>query len=215
MTNAETMQTPFLPAGAAGPEAFQSAAHLPAPKFLPSGREIYAQGERCASLYQVEFGGARIYRLLSDGRRQISAFHLAGEIFGFEADAVHHFFAETVCATGIRILRPDALREERAAALLPMAVQNLVRVQEHLLVLGRQSAVQRLAAFLLDMAERQGGLPQVELLMSRGDIADYLGLSLETVSRVFSRLRGRGVIRLSSIRSVEIVRPGCLRAMAD
>ena len=71
--------------------------------FFPAGSEIYAQGEKAGALYQVEFGAVRIYRLLADGRRQISAFHLAGETFGFEADTTHHFFAEAINATGIRV----------------------------------------------------------------------------------------------------------------
>lgn len=180
--------------------------------FFPAGSEIYAQGETCGNLYQVEFGAVRIYRLLSDGRRQISAFHLAGEMFGFEADKSHHFFAEAICGTGIRILSPSAAHV--VPELLPMALQSLVRAQEQLLVLGRQNAVERVAAFFLDMSERQGGLPQVELPMSRLDIADYLGLTIETVSRVFSKLRLRGVIRLPSLRSVEIVKLQTLQAMA-
>ncbi|MFC3208981.1 MAG: helix-turn-helix domain-containing protein [Mesorhizobium sp.] len=180
--------------------------------FFPAGSEIYAQGDLCASLYQVEFGAVRIYRLLSDGRRQISAFHLAGEMFGFEADKNHHFFAEAICSTGIRILSPSA--SHVVAELLPMALQSLVRAQEQLLVLGRQNAVERVAAFFLEMSERQGGLRQVELPMSRLDIADYLGLTIETVSRVFSKLKSKGVIRLPSLRNVEIVKLQTLQDMA-
>lgn len=179
--------------------------------FFPAGSEIYAQGEKCGNLYQVEFGAVRIYRLLSDGRRQISAFHLAGEVFGFEADKSHHFFAEAICATGIRVLGPSA--SHVVAELLPLALQSLMRAQEQLLVLGRQNSVERVAAFFLEMSERQGGLPQVELPMSRLDIADYLGLTIETVSRVFSKLRLKGVIRLPSVRTVEIVKLQTLQDM--
>ncbi len=180
--------------------------------FFPAGSEIYAQGESCGNLYQVEFGAVRIYRLLSDGRRQISAFHLAGEMFGFEADKSHHFFAEAICGTGIRVLRPSA--SHVVAELLPMALQSLVRAQEQLLVLGRQNAVERVAAFFLEMSERQGGLRQVEFPMSRLDIADYLGLTIETVSRVFSKLKSKGIIRLPSLRCVEIVKLRTLQDMA-
>ncbi|TIV45613.1 MAG: cyclic nucleotide-binding domain-containing protein, partial [Mesorhizobium sp.] len=73
--------------------------------FFTAGAEIYAQGEKAGALYQVEFGAVRIYRMLADGRRQISAFHLAGETFGFEADVTHHFFAEAINATGVRVFR--------------------------------------------------------------------------------------------------------------
>lgn len=184
------------------------------PAFYPAGAEIYAQGETCGSLYKVEFGAVRIYRLLSDGRRQISAFHLAGEIFGFEADTIHHFFAEAICGTGVRTLRTTPSQGDRAIELLPMALKGLVRAQEHLLVLGRQNAAERIAAFLMEMCERQGGLRQVDLPMSRTDIGDYLGLTIETVSRVFSKLKQKGIIRLPSLRNVEIVKWQTLQDMA-
>lgn len=190
-----------------------SSGNLQAPTFFAAGKEIYAQGETCGNLYKVEFGGVRVYRLLSDGRRQISAFQLAGETFGFEADKTHHFFAEAICTSGIRILRSRSAHDNHAGELLPMALQSLVRAQEHLLVLGRQNSVERVAAFLLEMSERQGGLPQVELPMTRTDIADYLGLTIETVSRVFSRLKQKGVIRLPTLRCVEIVKGRILQDM--
>lgn len=186
-------------------------ASRPASFFAP-GAEIYAQGETCAGLYRIEFGAVRVYRLLADGRRQISAFHLAGETFGFEAGSVHHFFAEAICATGIRILRGS--KHDLPDRLLPLALESLVRAQEHLLVLGRHNAVERIAAFLTDMAERQGGLQQVELPMSRADIGDYLGLTIETVSRVLSKLKQKGIIRLPSLRSVEILKWKALHDLA-
>ncbi|MBE0694940.1 MAG: helix-turn-helix domain-containing protein [Aquamicrobium sp.] len=186
-----------------------------APVFFPAGKEIYAQGEKSGNLYKVEFGAVRVYRLLADGRRQISAFHLADEVFGFETDSTHHFFAEAICGTGIRVLRLSSFRDERAGELLPMALEGLIRTQEHLLVLGRQNAVERVAAFIADMSERQGGLPQVELPMSRADIADYLGLTIETVSRIFTRLKHKDVIRLPNLRSVEIVKWQVLQELAS
>jgi CRP/FNR family nitrogen fixation transcriptional regulator len=182
--------------------------------FFPAGAEIYAQGEKAGAFYQVEFGAVRIYRLLADGRRQISAFHLAGETFGFEADSTHHFFAEAINATGVRVLRLAA-GADMSRQLLPLALKSLTRAQEHLLVLGRQNAIERVAAFLVDMAERQGGLRQVELPMSRMDIGDYLGLTIETVSRVFTRLKDKGVIRLLNLRSIEIVKQDALHCMSE
>ncbi|MDX8525977.1 helix-turn-helix domain-containing protein [Mesorhizobium sp. MSK_1335] len=182
--------------------------------FFPAGAEIYAQGEKAGVLYQVEFGAVRIYRLLADGRRQISAFHLAGETFGFEADTTHHFFAEAINATGVRVFRtPSGMDMSRQ--ILPLALRGLTRAQEHLLVLGRQNAIERVAAFLVEMSERQGGLQQVELAMSRNDIGDYLGLTIETVSRVFTRLKEKGVIRLLSLRSIEILKRDTLLAMGE
>ena len=182
--------------------------------FFPAGSEIYAQGEKAGAFYQVEFGAVRIYRLLADGRRQISAFHLAGETFGFEAGATHHFFAEAINATGVRVFRLNA-GADMSHQLLPLALKGLTRAQEHLLVLGRQNAIERVAAFLVDMVERQGGLRQVELPMSRMDIGDYLGLTIETVSRVFTRLKDKGVIRLLNLRSVEILKQDVLQTMGE
>ncbi|MEW6635148.1 MAG: helix-turn-helix domain-containing protein [Pseudomonadota bacterium] len=193
--------------------AFEGAAVQPV-SFFPAGTEIYAQGEKAGVLYQVEFGAVRIYRLLADGRRQISAFHLAGEIFGFEADSTHHFFAEAINSTGVRVYR-IASATDMSRQLLPLALKGLTRAQEHLLVLGRQNAIERVAAFLLEMADRQGGLRQVDLPMSRNDIGDYLGLTIETVSRVLTRLKEKGVIRLLSLRSVEILKRDTLLAMGE
>ncbi|RUX70079.1 transcriptional regulator, partial [Mesorhizobium sp. M7A.F.Ca.US.005.03.1.1] len=137
-----------------------------------------------------------------------------GETFGFEADTTHHFFAEAVNSTGVRVFRPTA-GADMSHQLLPLALKGLTRAQEHLLVLGRQSAIERVAAFLVDLSERQGGLRQVELPMSRMDIGDYLGLTIETVSRIFTRLKDKGVIRLLSLRSIEIVRHDALHAMSE
>ncbi len=182
--------------------------------FYNANAEIYGQGEKATALYQVQFGAVRIYRLLADGRRQISAFHVGGEVFGFEADGMHHFFAEAICASRVTVYRlpvdADVSRE-----ILPVALNALVRAQEHLLVIGRQNAGERVAAFLLDMMDRQGGLRQIELSMSRTDIGDYLGLTIETVSRVFSKFRQSGQIRLHGARIVEIARPDSLRALCE
>lgn len=186
---------------------------LPA-AFHPAGSEIFSQGSEASCFYVVKFGCVRVYRLLADGRRQISAFHLPGEAFGFEADKRHHFFADAVGATSTVSMRISA-SPELSGAFLSLALRGLVRAQEHLLVLGRQNAPERVAAFLLDMFERQGGLERFDLPMSRADIADYLGLSLETVSRVFTKLRGEGIIRLVSLRTVEILKMGALAEMCE
>jgi len=193
------------------PDAFDPTPLQPV-SFFPAGAEIYAQGEKAGALYQVEFGAVRIYRLLADGRRQISAFHLAGETFGFEADATHHFFAEAINATAVRVLRLTA-GADMSRQLLPLALKGLTRAQEHLLVLGRQNAIERVAAFLVDMAERQGGLQQVELPMSRMDIGDYLGLTIETVSRTLTLLENTAAIALPTSRRIVLRNRAALRQL--
>lgn len=164
---------------------------------------IYAQGEAAGPLYLVEFGTVRICRITADGRRQISAFHFAGEVFGFEADSEHHFYAESVDGAGVRVLRPAG--GDLAGKLLPLALRSLIRAQEHLLVLGRQSASEKLAAFLLDLAARQETDRFIDLSMQRMDIADYLGLTFETVSRVLHKLKDAGVIALPSTKQIEVL----------
>jgi CRP/FNR family nitrogen fixation transcriptional regulator len=165
---------------------------------------IYAQGEASGPLYLVEFGTVRICRITADGRRQISAFHFAGEVFGFEADAEHHFYAESVGGAGVRVLRPSS-QDGVAASLLPVALRGLQRAQEHLLVLGRQNAIERMAAFLIDLAERQETDRIIELPMQRNDIADYLGLTFETVSRILRRLKDMRIVRVPSTRQIEVL----------
>ncbi|URK87771.1 helix-turn-helix domain-containing protein [Rhizobium sp. RCAM05350] len=94
-----------------------------------------------------------------------------------------------------------------------LALGSMIRAQEHLLVVGRQSAVEKLAAFLVDIAERQGDLEQIDLPMTRVDIGEYLGMTIETVSRSFSRLRDEGILRLHNARTVEFIKPECLRRL--
>jgi CRP/FNR family nitrogen fixation transcriptional regulator len=155
-------------------------------------------------LYLVEFGVVRVCRLTSDGRRQIHAFHFAGEVFGFEAGAEHQFYAESVNGAGVRSLRTGG-NEALAPNLLALALSGLVKAQQHQLVLGRRSATEKVAGFILDMIERLGGDDVVGLPMQRNDIADYLGLTFETVSRALRVLREEGAIRVPTAHQLEIL----------
>ena len=187
--------------------------HRPLTVYI-AGNEIYGPGDEANGHFHIAFGAVRIYRLLADGRRQISAFHMAGESFGLESGDRHQFFAEAVCATGLRKDRAlPAL--ESMQGLLQLALVGMMRAQQHLLVVGRQNATERIGAFLLDMVERQGGLPQIELPMSRQDIGDYLGLTIKTVSRTLSKLREKGVIKFHGLRSVEVCKPALLKAICE
>lgn len=179
-----------------------------------AGSEIYAEGDKAGALYQVAYGVVRVYRLLADGRRQICAFHTAGEIFGFEAGAMRHFFADAVCDTGLRTLRAGS-EADLSRELLTLALRSLDQAHDHMLTVGRNDAAGRVAAFLLEMAERQDARDgaNINLPMSRADIADYLSLTIETVSRVITRLKESGVIRLASTRHVQVLRRSALEAM--
>ena len=194
-----------------------TSASIPGPHLVAtykSGREIYAEGDTVEKCYQVATGAVRVYRLLADGRRQVVSFHLAGEMFGFEAGVEHRFFAEAITETRLAVFVRRSI-QEYSRELLALALSGLARAQQHLLVVGRQCAVERIAAFLLDLSNRQGGVRQLRLPMSRQDIADYLGLTIETVSRAMTKLKERSVITLRDARTVEIVRPDALCSLCN
>lgn len=181
--------------------------------------EIYAEGEPARHVYKVLSGVVRVSKLLPDGRRQISAFHLPGDTFGFEADDIHSASAEAVVPTKLVALKWQSLADGSPSEglmreLLALTMLGLRRSQEHLLLLGRKNALERLAAFLLEMAARAGDAKVLDLAMPRHDIADYLGLTLETVSRTFADLKQLGAVRLESARRVHLIDTGRLKAMA-
>jgi CRP/FNR family nitrogen fixation transcriptional regulator len=105
--------------------------------------------------------------------------------------------------------------DECSPEMVDTALRGMARAQEHLLVVGRQCAAEKLAVFLVDLAERQGDSGQIDLPMTRYDIGDYLGMTIETVSRNLSRLRADGVIRLLSNRCVEVLKPQQLRKLCQ
>jgi CRP/FNR family nitrogen fixation transcriptional regulator len=172
---------------------------------------IYNLGDAAGPLYLVEFGTVRVCRLTADGRRQITAFYTAGDVFGFEAGAEHESYAESVDAAGIRVLR-SSTGHEPTGSILMLALKSLARTQNHLMVLGRRTANERMASLLVDLAERQADDTAVHLPMQRNDIADYLGITFETVSRILRTFKDQGIIRLRSISDIEILD---LRALED
>ena len=164
------------------------------------GAEIFGEAEPAEYVYQVVEGAVRSYKLLSDGRRQIGAFHLVGDIFGLENGAMHRFTAEAIVDTSVRLAkrinlehaaRTDALVSRE---LLSMTTSNLQHAENHMLLLGRKTSLERVAAFLLEMDGRVSAAGVMALPMSRRDIADYLGLTLETVSRALSSLHEKGFL---------------------
>ncbi|MGM4894411.1 helix-turn-helix domain-containing protein [Tardiphaga sp. 839_C3_N1_4] len=162
--------------------------------------EIYGEKEPAEYVYQVKSGAVRSYKLLSDGRRQIGAFHLAGDIFGLENGGEHRFTAEAIVDTTVRLIKRQSLEIVAesdtmvARNLLNMTTSNLQHAEDHMLLLGRKTSLERVAAFLLEMDKRLTAAGIIALPMSRRDIADYLGLTLETVSRVLSRLHELGTL---------------------
>jgi len=177
-------------------------------------QEIFGEGEPADRVFQVLKGVVRCFKLLSDGRRQICDFYVPGDIFGLEPGLDRRATAEAVSdvvllaaprATLMESSDPDAARR-----LWALAMADLRRSQDHTLTLGRRSATERVASFLVDLAERLGDTGHVELPISRQDMADYLGLTIETVSRTLTQLQASGHIALSGRRSIDLRRPAAL-----
>lgn len=178
--------------------------------------EIFGEEEEADFAYKVVSGAARTFRVLSDGRRQVVGFHLAGEIFGLERGALHRFSAEAVSDCVVTLVRRSALDKAAAADggaarwLWGLASHEMERLQDHALLLGRKTATERVAAFLLEMAERSPAVGGVDLPMSRSDIADYLGLTVETVSRTLTQLERDHTIAIPSSRKILLQDRGAL-----
>ena len=169
--------------------------------------EIFGEGESADYVYKVLSGSVRAYKVLSDGRRQITEFYLPGDVFGIESGSEHTNSAESIDKSTILIVRRNSLFKtaerdsEVARRLWSITAAELRRSQNHALLLIK-TAKERIAAFLLDMAERVAGKGFVELPMSRQDIADYLGLTIETVSRTLTSLSEGSTIQFLASRRI-------------
>ena len=180
--------------------------------------EIYGESEPADYLYKVVSGAVRTYKVLNDGRRQISSFYLPGEIFGLEVGGEHTFSAEAVADSKILVIRRSAVvalagrDKEVARQLWRMTATELQRAHDHIMLLIK-TAQERVAGFLLEMAARSPDAGEVDLPMSRQDIADYLGLTIETVSRMVTQLERSGTIALATSRRVVLRKRGALSRM--
>ncbi len=169
--------------------------------------EIYGENEPADYLYKVISGTVRTYKMLSDGRRQIGAFYFRGDIFGLEMGEQHAFSAEAISDVKVLVIKRSAVvglaerDNDVARQLWALTGRELGRVQDHLLLLVK-TARERVVSFLLEMAARVPADNAVELPMSRQDIADYLGLTIETVSRTLTQLENAAAIELPSSRRI-------------
>ena len=181
--------------------------------------EIYGDDEPAEYVYQVISGSVRTYKLLSDGRRQIGAFHLPGDVFGLESGTIHRLAAEAIVDTTVRLVKRRSLEQAAtvdvnvARKLWAMTAGDLRHAEDHMLLLGRKTAMERVATFLLEMDRRLSVTGMMALPMCRRDIGDYLGLTLETVSRALSQLHGQGVLVFSGARQIVLRNRQRLRTM--
>lgn len=172
--------------------------------------EIYGEDEPADYVYQVVRGAVRTYKLLSDGRRQIGAFHLPGDVFGLKSATARRLTAEAIIETTVRVTKRHALEAAAksdvrvACELWRLTSGDLRHAEDHMLLLGRKTAAERVATFLLEMDSRLSVAGMLELPMCRRDIGDYLGLTLETISRTLSLMHARGVLEFSGARHIRL-----------
>jgi CRP-like cAMP-binding protein len=189
-----------------------------APMPFARNTEIYGENEPAEYLYKVITGTVRTYKVLNDGRRQIGAFYLPGDIFGLEVGDEHGFSAEAIIDCKVLVIKRStvinlAARESDVARQLwAMTASELRRAQDHIMLLIK-TAQERVAGFLLEMAARAPASNEVDLPMSRQDIADYLGLTIETVSRTLTQLENSAAIAVPTSRRIVLRNRAALTRM--
>lgn len=194
---------------------------------VESGHNLFSEGDKADALFNVTAGTVKIYKLLPDGRRQITGFLTTGDFLGLSHNETYAYSAESVTATSLCRFprrRMEALLDDfpkMQRRLFSMASTELVTAQDQMLLLGRKTAKEKICSFLLMLSQRAARRGHkenpVHVPMSRADIADYLGLTTETVSRTFTQLKTSGVIsllegnkiRLSNLDSIYDMAEGC------
>jgi CRP/FNR family nitrogen fixation transcriptional regulator len=188
---------------------------------FPRNAEIYAEGGDVDCWYKVISRTVRICKLLADGRRHIAEFSLGGDCFGIDNGSERIYSAEAVDDVIVMRYRRSAteqLLDQNPAAARPLrdpVLGELSNMQRRALLLGRMTAPERIAAFLLEMFDRCNRTKVLDLPMSRSDIADYLGLTIETVCRIFSALKREGAISIPSPHRIELLDRTALEAVSE
>jgi len=209
----KTMPRPALVSGSFGVAELMGSS-MP----FNTNEEIFGEGGPAEYVYKVVKGAVRTYKILCDGRRQIGGFYLPGDIFGLEIGKEHQYSAEAINEVSVLMVRRSALAAltardcDAARELWSFTGHELNRAQQHVLLL-IMNAQQRVACFLLEMSKRLAGADTIELPMSRQDIADYLGLTIETVSRTLSQLVSKQAIGLTGSRRIVLRNRRALRAL--
>jgi CRP/FNR family transcriptional regulator, nitrogen fixation regulation protein len=183
--------------------------------------EIYAEGGDADCWYKVVSGTVRICKLLADGRRHIAEFRFSGDCFGIDNASERLYSAEAVDDVIVMRYRRRATEQlvdqhpALARLLRDTVLRELSSAQGRALILGRMTAPERVAAFLLEMFERRDRAKVLDLPMSRNDIADYLGLTIETVCRILSALKREGAIAIPNPHRIELLDRSALEAIGE
>lgn len=179
-------------------------------KHIKTGETLYMEGDEAPFCYQVADGLIKEYNTLEDGRRQVADFYNVGELFGISETDKHLYTAEAITACTVRCYPRDAyLRTissspELSQQFLDTLMMRLHRARERMIMLGRMSAVRRVASFLLRLSSEQQTKRDIRIVMSRQDIADHLGLTIETVCRVLTNFKKQHVIKMKTSRRFDI-----------
>lgn len=193
-------------------------------KSLAKGAYLYFEGDDVTHLFIIETGAVRLTRVLEDGRRQVIAFGYPGDIIGFPAQGAHHTDCDALSDTKLypvprKALDDSSFDPDLHRVLVQAALREISAMQDHFMMLGRKSAPEKVASFLNVLLERIGDVsrepPVVDLPMGRSDIADFLGLTTETVCRCLSALRKAAIIRVDGISKVAILDKPALTKRAD
>jgi len=188
---------------------------------FPPNAEIFSQYEEVSNVYSVVSGAVRFAKMMKDGRRQIGAFYFPGDFFGLESEERHSFSAEAIINSRVRVTKRTAFLKtvmgDQACAheIWSETAAHLQRAQWHMSVLGRKNARERIAAFLLDMDAKLNSQGSIDLPMPRRDIADYLGLTIETVSRIFTTLAKMKIIAISDVRRIVLCNRAALGQLSE
>lgn len=175
---------------------------------LSRGETLFYEGDAALDCFKVISGALRSCRVLTDGRRHIAEFFLPGDFIALGAEEAYRFTVEAVTDTKLMRYPRHSVEQMTAAqprlnrCLLDLLCRSLSAAQQQMLLLGRKNAVERMASFLLTMAGRASDGESVSLPMTRSDIADHLGLTTETVSRIFGQLKSQRVIQLNGASEV-------------
>lgn len=208
-----TLSSEFSPANAEICVSHHASVMASQRKSLAVGAHLFREGDMADNIYEITAGVFRLTRVLDNGRRQVIAFGLPGDIIGFPNGTFHHSDCEAIQSAKVIAHRRHTLDtlggdQRTHQRLLHAALREISAMQDHFMMLARKSAIEKVASFLITLAERIGtpigSYMTCALPMSRADIADFLGLTIETVSRTLTRLRKENIIALDTSQTVLI-----------
>lgn len=194
-------------------------------RLIKAGKPLFHEGDTAEYIYQIVEGVVRSSKLLANGRRQILSFGYPGDLVGMSHDGVYHSECEAISEVKLRAIPKNAYNGSLPAdpaifgELLRYASNEIANMQEHFMMLGCKTATEKIASFLVALAERTGQQVENEICfllpMKRADIADFLGVTIETVSRTMTKLRKAGIINLPDPHSVCVCKLPALRNLAE